>query len=80
MPTVTASPNVRAKAVEYLTSGRVRVDYAYHRSFSALVTGSAPAPYAVLFYDGGWHCTCPASRECAHILACRAIWAPQETS
>lgn len=71
-----ATQAVQAKAAEYLLGGHVRIDHADRGVLSATVTGSKPYPYTVAYYAESWHCTCPASRLCAHIVACQAIWQP----
>lgn len=74
---------VQAKAATYLLEGRVRVRHADGRSFVAQVRGSSRRNYyvsrpavAVLGEPLEWHCDCPASKTCAHITACQAIWQP----
>jgi uncharacterized Zn finger protein len=74
------SVEVQAKAARYLLTGKVKVDYADVRSFTALVSGTRETPYAVMWHTGHWRCDCPARATCAHMLACQMIWAPVLTA
>jgi hypothetical protein len=76
--TATPSTNIQAKAAEYLLGQRVRVARIDGRTgFAATVRGSSPRPYTVTYQAEVWRCDCPATRTCAHIVACQAIWTPQ---
>lgn len=68
------SEAVEKKALDYLTSGKVKV--LRHSAFSAEieVQGSDPVPYTVLFANATWACSCPARKPlCAHVLAAKLI-------
>jgi uncharacterized Zn finger protein len=67
-----------AKAVRYLTEGRVRVAEVSHLGIVAAVMGSAPDPYRVTFARlVGWGCDCPARVvECAHVSAVQLVTDP----
>jgi uncharacterized Zn finger protein len=69
------TPHCSDRAVQGLTTGKVQIIRADATYFSATVQGSAAEPYQVM-YERGWRCTCPATRPCWHIAACRAVWSP----
>ncbi len=78
-----SEPVIR-KALDYLTEGRVSIDTADKAAgtFLAVVKGSSDLPYMVTHIrPRGWRCSCPANqyqnRMCAHICACRAVFAPE---
>lgn len=78
-PAATPSQKVQMNAVEGLLSGKVSLDHADRSAgvFAANVRGSKPYPYAVAYYAEAWHCTCPATVTCWHILACKAVFDPE---
>lgn len=63
------------KAIRYLTTGRVVVQYHDPRVLTEVhVTGDTGGePYIAVYRGGVWSCDCPAQVVCAHILACKAI-------
>lgn len=77
---VAPSQKVQMNAVEGLLGGKVSLDYCNRAEgvFAANVQGSKPYPYAVAYYAGAWHCTCPATVTCWHILACKAFFDPDK--
>jgi uncharacterized Zn finger protein len=73
----TPSLSVQAKAATYLLERRVRIVFARGTTFSAHVRGGRT--YHVSQIDGVWRCDCPATTDCAHIIACQAVWQPAES-
>lgn len=68
-----------AKALRYLSEGRVRAERvdAHTRTAVFRVIGSAPVAYQVQFTHGLWSCDCPARvASCAHVKACSLVSAP----
>jgi len=74
-----------AKAVEYLSAGRVRVLHVSRDHVDALVKGSAPEPYVVSrFGDRPYECNCQAARTgraiCSHIVAVALVAGPGQSA
>lgn len=69
-----ASERIEAKATQYLAAGRLKVQERAGRHVRATCAGSAAAPYELGYSpDEGWHCDCPAFRDCAHLHALRLV-------
>ncbi|MFW6598769.1 SNF2-related protein [Propionibacteriaceae bacterium Y2011] len=65
-------PAVVARALPYVTDGRVRRVQATSEVITAEVAGTRPWPYQVLlepFEPIGGYCTCPVENDCKHVVA-----------
>ena len=62
------------KAARILASGRLKVISAGGDRITATCFGdTADSVYEVGQDPGGWHCACPARRECSHIRALKLV-------
>lgn len=82
MSPTTVSPGIEAKATRYLAQGRLTVQHRSGQTVEATCKGSDPEPYRLGYSpDEGWHCDCPAFRDCAHVFALKLVVAtPPEAS
>lgn len=67
-----AGADVLAKAHRYLAEGRVQVQLANAMQLRVTVQGSEPYRLEWVRRDG-WHCSCPARRLCAHLVAAQLV-------
>lgn len=63
------------KARRYLSEGRVVVQVVGPLGVLAKVRGQG-AEHLVTFTSQGWHCACPAMRDCSHLIAVGLVTAP----
>lgn len=79
---MTVSDAIQRKAVAYLAAGRLTIQARSGRTVTATCQGGDPEPYSLGYSpDDGWHCSCPAFRDCAHIHALKLVVAtPPEGS
>lgn len=82
MSPTNVSPGIEAKAHRYLAEGRLTIRERSGRTVEAICRGSDAEPYRLGYRpDEGWHCDCPAFRDCAHIHALKLVVAtPPEGS
>ncbi|HEX9343411.1 MAG TPA: hypothetical protein VF995_07340, partial [Actinomycetota bacterium] len=67
---------VEAKAIRYLTAGRLQVLEVTPQVVRAECAGSTGELHRVGWWRGRWGCSCPAgrfSRTCCHLLALRLV-------
>lgn len=69
------SEAVQAKARRYLAEARLLVERVDATTIQARCRGQG-AVYALGFASGEWWCSCPARRECAHLVALRLVTSP----
>jgi uncharacterized Zn finger protein len=62
---------VAEKAARYLAEGRLTVHHADGQTVRASCRGQRE--YGLGFDGGSWACSCPARRECAHLVALRLV-------
>lgn len=68
------TPATEEKAARILSTGRLKVGQLGEDTITAVCFAeSEDILYEVTFGAGGWRCTCPARRECAHIRALRLV-------
>lgn len=67
--------SAEAKARRYLSEGRVVVQLVGPAGVLARVRGQG-TEHRVSLTSAGWHCTCPAFRDCSHLLAVGLVTAP----
>lgn len=72
---------VAAKAIRYLSEGRVRVIRVEVDQVDGTATSDSGQTYSTCHRPGeGWRCTCPSRLPCAHVAAmeliCNTLAAP----
>ncbi|HEX6520945.1 MAG TPA: hypothetical protein VF070_13180 [Streptosporangiaceae bacterium] len=67
------TPAAEQKAAAILTEGRLTITYLSGDWITAKCTGSSGTGYDTGHDPGGWNCTCPAHRECSHIIALKRV-------
>lgn len=68
------TPATEAKAARILASGALKVVYLVGTEIIATCRSmSGAALYTLGSNAGGWHCSCPARRECAHLRALKLV-------
>jgi len=68
-----ASPAQETKAAKYLAEGRLQMQEHSIVPPHALIIAHGTDDYLVRFECGAWICTCPAQKQCAHIVAAMKI-------
>lgn len=63
--------DVEAKARRYLVEGRLVVSAITGDDITATCRGQGGS--YDLGHDGGWWCSCPARRRCAHLIALQLV-------
>jgi uncharacterized Zn finger protein len=61
--------NYRAKAIRYLSEGRLTVRRADPHAITATCRGDSAEIYRLGYADGDWYCNCPAIGRCSHMQA-----------
>jgi hypothetical protein len=74
--TVPARESAQTKARRYLAEGRLRIRHLdEHGGTVQADCRGGGAIYSLGRDAGGWFCSCPAVRECAHLVALKLVTA-----
>ena len=64
-----ARENALQNGLRYLGAGRLCVEQVDDQVVAARCRGDRGEVYRLGYQRGGWHCSCPALGDCAHLFA-----------